>query len=346
MPTTPTRHPLAHLTAAKAIANTALRWIPLFLPTLEKAFGASTAQMTTVLGLGELAGLSTVGAGPHLDRGRERTLMVGALLAISLSSIIALGGSLTTFVMAFVLLMVGVSNFTVAGHASISRRIEYGRRARSIGLFETAWAIALLAGGPLIAILIEQFGWRGPFVFLAIGCAGAAAVVAKALPQPSDEDGGVPVADAATPAPPKQRLTKRAWLVIAGSAFMAAAGLSVFVISGSWLDESFGVSNLGLGSIVMGIGVFELVASVSTAAFADRIGKLRSTIAGQFVLAAGLIIDVVSRRPACDRGRRALRVSPRLRIRVRDITLACERGHAKSAWPDACREQWCRDRGS
>ena len=33
---------LARLTGAKTVANTALRWIPLFLPTLEGAFGATT----------------------------------------------------------------------------------------------------------------------------------------------------------------------------------------------------------------------------------------------------------------------------------------------------------------
>ena len=45
---------LVRLTGAKTVANTALRWIPLFLPTLERAFGASTTQLTTVIGAGEL----------------------------------------------------------------------------------------------------------------------------------------------------------------------------------------------------------------------------------------------------------------------------------------------------
>ena len=47
---------LVRLTGAKTVANTALRWIPLFLPTLERAFGATTTQLTTVIGAGELAG--------------------------------------------------------------------------------------------------------------------------------------------------------------------------------------------------------------------------------------------------------------------------------------------------
>ena len=278
---------LARLTAAKAVANTALRWIPPFLPTLERAFGVSTTQLTTVLGLGETAGLSTVFVGRHLDKGRERLVMIGGLTAISMSSLIALGGSIWTFAIAFVLLILGVANFTVAGHVWISHRIDYRWRARSIGLFETSWALALLIGGPIIAVLINLFGWRGPFVFLAVACALAAIGVAVSLPVPglkaSDDTDSVPTG-------PRQRLTRKAWLVVFGSASMAPAGLSIFVISGTWLDDAFGVSTGGLGLIVMGFGAIELVASIGTATFADRLGKMRSTLGGLAVLLVGLAV--------------------------------------------------------
>jgi DHA1 family inner membrane transport protein len=270
---------LARLTAAKAVANTALRWIPPFLPTLERAFGVSTTQLTTVLGLGETAGLSTVIVGKHLDRGRERLVMVGGLSTISVSSVIALGGSIWTFAVAFVLLILGVANFTVAGHAWISHRIDYRWRARSIGLFETSWALALLVGGPIVAVLINVF------VFLASACALAAISVAVTLPvAPQRSTGQIDDHQ------PRQRLTTKAWMVVIGSAAMAPAGLSIFVISGTWLDDEFGVSTSGLGLIVMGFGAFELVASTGTAAFADRLGKMRSTLGGIVVLALGLVV--------------------------------------------------------
>jgi DHA1 family inner membrane transport protein len=280
---------LARLTAAKAVANTALRWIPPFLPTLERAFGVSTTQLTTVLGLGEAAGLSTVFVGPHLDRGRERVVMISGLTAISVSSLLALSGSIWTFAIAFVLLILGVANFTVAGHAWISHRIDYRWRARSIGLFETSWALALLIGGPIIAVLINVFGWRGPFVFIAIACALAAIGVAMSLPAPTRDADANTGRNSAPPAP-RQRLTLKAWLVVIGSATMAPAGLSIFVISGTWLDDEFGVSTGGLGLIVMGFGAVELVASTGTAAFADRLGKMRSTLGGLVVLVVGLAV--------------------------------------------------------
>ena len=289
---------LARLTGAKAVANTALRWIPPFLPTLEKAFGVSTTQLTTIIGASEFAGLSTIAVGKHLDHGRERLVMVSALGLVSASSIIALGGSITTFAIAFVVLILGVSNFTVAGHAWISHRVDYRWRARSIGLFETSWAFALLIGAPIIALLITVFGWRGPFVSLAIASAVSAVVVATTLPvtrqtaaTESDEIGDISERDVGVP---RQPLTKRAWLVVFGSALMATAGLSVFVISGTWLHDAFGVSTAGLGFAAMAFGGIELLASTSTAAFADRLGKLRSTIAGLMTLVVGLAIMLSS----------------------------------------------------
>ncbi len=274
---------LVRLTGAKTVANTALRWIPLFLPTLERAFGATTTQLTTVLGVGELAGFSTIASGARLDRGRERVVMVSSLGLVAASSVIALGGTVASFAVSFFVLVLGISNFTVAGQAWISHRVPYGQRARSLGLFETSWAIALLIGAPVVALLINVFGWRGPFVALAVAALLAAFVVAGALPrwEPRSE----PTHRATTPRLP---ITTAAWLVMIGSATTAMAGLSVFVVSGSWLDNEFGVSTGGIGVIAIAFGAVELAASLASAGVADRVGKFRSTIVGLVLLLAGL----------------------------------------------------------
>lgn len=277
------RAALARLTFAKAIANTALRWIPPFLPTLERAFGATTAQLTTILGVGEMAGLSTVAVGKPLDRGREREVMTGGLVAITVSSLIALVGTIVSFAVAFLFLILGVANLTVAGHAWISHRVDYRWRARAIGVFETSWAFALLIGAPIIAILINVVGWRGPFVALAIASGFAALMVW--MTTPPSQHASRPGSDA-----PPVRTPLHAWLTVFGSALMAMAGLSVYVISGTWLNDAFGVSTGGLGLIAMGFGAFELMASSSSAALADRAGKRRSTFAGLAVQLAGVLV--------------------------------------------------------
>ncbi len=290
---------LARLTAAKTVTNVALRWIPPFLPTLERAFGATTTQLTTVLGVGELAGLSTVFAGRHLDRGRERTVMIVALGLVGASAVLALTGTLAAFAVSFFILVLGVSNLTVAGQAWISHRVDYRWRARSMGLYETSWAIALLAGAPIVAVLINVFGWRGPFVAIAIACVLAAVLVARTLPrtEPATDRHSIEPAEHAAHVGPTGRrsstsITARAWLVMIGSATTAMAGLSVFVISGSWLDDAFGVSTGGVGAVAMLFGATELVSSLGSAAFADRVGKLRTTLVGLAALGVGLGVMV------------------------------------------------------
>ena len=289
---------LARLTAAKTVTNVALRWIPPFLPTLERAFGATTTQLTTVLGVGEAAGLSTIFVGRHLDRGRERAVMIGALGLVGASAVLALAGTVASFAISFFILVLGVSNLTVAGQAWISHRVDYRWRARSIGLYETSWAIALLAGAPIVAVLINVFGWRGPFVAIAIACGLAAILVATTLPAHEPVVHVEPVGVVATPAsvpasvPGPASITPRAWLVMTGSATTAMAGLSVFVVSGSWLDDAFGVSTGGIGAVAMLVGATELVSSLGSAAFADRVGKLRTTLGGLALLLVGLAVMI------------------------------------------------------
>jgi len=288
---------LARLTAAKTVTNVALRWIPPFLPTLERAFGATTTQLTTVLGVGEMAGLSTVFVGRHLDRGRERAVMIGGLCLVGASAVLALVGTLAAFAVSFFVLVLGVSNLTVAGQVWISHRVDYRWRARSMGLYETSWAIALLAGAPIVAVLINLFGWRGPFVAIAIACALAALLVARTLPAggASPQLDPIDLIDAAgsaepTGTPRSTSITARAWLMMIGSAATAMAGLSVFVVSGSWLDDAFGVSTGGIGAVAMLFGATELTATIGSVAFADRVGKLRTALVGLLGLLVGLTI--------------------------------------------------------
>ncbi len=277
------RPQIVRLTAGKAVANTAFRWIPFFLPTLVVAFGTTTTTLTTILGVGEMAGLVTLLAGRHLDRGRERVMMTAAMGAVAVSALIALSGSVVVFAASFFLLVLGVSFYTVSGHAYLSRRVPFAQRSRVIGLFEVSWALALLVGAPLVAVLIAVFGWRGPFVALAVA-SGAMVVL---ISRPGDPS--VPTDDAISPSG-AFRLERQAVVLIAASAATALAGLTVIVIAGTWLDDRLGVSTGGVGLVAMAFGAAELLASTSSAAFADRFGKLPSTRLALIAVLIGLVV--------------------------------------------------------
>ena len=287
------------LTGTKSVANTALRWVGPFLPTLERAFGTTTGTLTGVMGVAELGGLTTGATGPLLDRGHERTVVCLGLLAVAASSAIALGGSVPLFAVSFVVLVLGVGNLTVAGHAWIAHRVPFATRSRAIGSFEISWALALLVGAPIVALLIRWFDWRGPYVALACGSAVAAGLVwffvspgqpprAPSTSESASKSTGSGVRTR------RERLPRSAWPPMLASAAIAATGMSVFIVSGTWLDDAHGVSTGGLGLVAAGFGALELMSSSGVALFADRFGPRRSVAAGLLVLGCGLAIVATS----------------------------------------------------
>lgn len=280
---------LIALTAAKATSNAALRWVGAFLPTLERAFGTSTGTLTGIIGSAELAGLSTAAAGKALDRGRHRLIFVGGLTLVTASSVIALGGSVTTFAIAMVLLIIGVSNLTVSGLAYIGDNVPYERRGRAIGVYEMSWALALLIGAPILAWLIDRFGWRAAYIALAVLTTVGALLALRSMEGRPQRD-----TSAAETTTRRRRLPRSAWAPIIASAAMAAAGISVFVVVGAWMDDAHGLSIGGLGAVATAMGAIELVSSSSVALVADRLGVARSVAGGGVLLAAGLGIITVS----------------------------------------------------
>lgn len=279
------RRSLAIFTLGKAIANTALRWAAPFLPTLEKAFGASTTQLTTALGVAEAGGLTTLFVGRRLDRGHERLIAVAGCGIVVVASLVALIGTTFTFAISAFLVVVGVANLTAAGHTYFGDRVAYDRRARWIGVFETSWALSLLIGAPIVALLITLVGWRGPYVaFIIAGTLAAILIATKVDPAPHPDR-----AETADDLPPV-RPDGTAWRVMLGSACVAMAGLSMFAISGAWLDDDYGISTAGLGAVAVGFGAIELLSSLTSAGFADRLGKLRTTISAVALLAVGLAV--------------------------------------------------------
>ena len=278
---------LVALTASKSTSNLALRWVTVFLPTLERAFSTTTGTITGILGLAELGGLTTPLVGKTLDRGRHRLVFVISLLLVTMSSVIALGGSIITFGVAMVVLIIGVSNLTVAGLAFIGDRVSYSSRGRAIGIFETSWALSLLVGAPILAFLIDRYGWRSAYIALALLTGAAASVTLRSLPTPEPHD-------STSSAPMFGGLPRNAWPPLIASAGVAGAGISIFVVTGAWLSDDYGLSVAGLGAIATGIGAAELASSSSVALIADRLGIRRSVAIGGLVLGVGLLIIALS----------------------------------------------------
>jgi predicted MFS family arabinose efflux permease len=154
-----------------------------------------------------------------------------------------------------------------------------------IGLVEFSWAGSTLAGIPLVAVLIDRFGWRSPFFLLgAFGLLGCIAVWRIIT---ADSKTGLTWESAGSIWKTWRLLVnERSALGAIGFAFFTSiANDNLFVVYGAWLEKSFFVSVLALGLGTGVIGLAELVGESLTAAFSDRIGLKRSAIAGQFLCA-------------------------------------------------------------
>jgi predicted MFS family arabinose efflux permease len=275
---------LVGLTAGKTVVNMGLRWIPFFLPSLGRAFGASTAGLTTVLGIGEMAGLLTAATGRQLDRGRERLIMTVGMALVGASTVLAIIGTFVVFALSQFLLILGISLYTVGGHAYISRHVAFVRRGRAIGIFEVSWALGLLVGAPTAALLIEGISWRAPFMAV-----GIMSFVACVLLIRSPEDPAL-VRPVPSTAKPTVRLDFNAWMAIGASAGIALAGLTTIVIAGTWMEDRLGISTGGIGVVAMGFGAVELLSSSGSARFSDRLGKNRSARVALLLLSGGLAV--------------------------------------------------------
>jgi predicted MFS family arabinose efflux permease len=69
---------------------------------------------------------------------------------------------------------------------------------------------------------------------------------------------------------------------------------NLFVVYGVWLEESFSLGLVALGTATTVIGVAELAGELLTAAFADRLGLKRSIIVGLcLVILSYLLLPVI-----------------------------------------------------
>jgi len=77
------------------------------------------------------------------------------------------------------------------------------------------------------------------------------------------------------------------WGMIGYAFFYSAANDNLFVVFGAWLEDSFGLSIVGIGMGAGLIGAAELIGEALTASCADRIGLRRSVL-------LGLVLSVLS----------------------------------------------------
>ncbi|MGD8975196.1 MAG: MFS transporter [Desulfobacterales bacterium] len=272
---------VAIATLCRLVLNTARRFVYPFAPLLSRGLGVPLTAITSLIAINWATTIIAMFFGPITDRIGYRFMMI---LGVTL---LALGMFTAYFLPVYGFLLVGLflaglgkSVFDPAVQSYISERVPYRRRGMAIGFLEYSWAGSTLLGIPLIAILIDRFGWRSPFLLMGLMAIIGIAALSFFLSDLNNV---------------KARQSKKidfktAWRqiyekktargAIAFIFLLSVANDNLFVVYGAWLENTFGLSIVALGIGTATIGAAELIGESMTASLADRFGLKRSVMTG------------------------------------------------------------------
>jgi predicted MFS family arabinose efflux permease len=272
---------IAVVVICRLVLSTARRFAYPFAPVLSRELGVPLTSITSLIAVNWATSLLGIFFGPLADRFGYRKMMVLGLVMLTVGMFT--GGFFPLYGVILITLFLaglGKSVFDPAVQAYVSERVPYNRRATAIGFLEISWAGSTLLGIPLIALLIDNVGWRSPF--FAMGAIGLAGIIALIVLFPPDEK---------LISKPRRSLSVKKVLPIilqdkaslgalAYVFFFSAAIDNLFVVYGAWLEKAFSVGIVALGMATGVIGVAELVGEILVVAISDRFGLKRVVMVG------------------------------------------------------------------
>jgi len=266
-------------TLCRVILNTSRRFAYPFAPALSRGLGVELTSITSLIAVNQATALFGLFFGPVADRLGYRLMMLTALAILALGMFA--GGFFPFYgviLVALFLAGMGKTIFDPTVQAYVSENVPFKRRGLAIGLIEYSWSASTLVGIPLVALLIDRFGWRAPFIVLGGLSLLGMIMLAVVIPRDDKKDGSHQPSTSYWSAW-RQLVRERAALGAIGFAFfISAANDNLFVVYGAWLEKSFDLSIIAIGMSTGLIGLAELSGETLTAAFADRFGLKRTVL--------------------------------------------------------------------
>jgi predicted MFS family arabinose efflux permease len=260
-------------TLTRTVISTNIRMVYPFLPFFARGLGVEPNALALALSVRAFLGI----LGPFLasiadTHDRKTGIIMGIGLFTVGSGLVGIWPTFLSFILGTSLAMLGNGVFIPSVNAFLGDRIPYEKRGLVIAILEMNWAIAFIAGIPIVQFLIETYHWIAPFyIFTAIGLL-AWLVFQKTIP--------------ANPIPKTERNNiwanlgsiSRSWPALAGllvGILISGANEAVNLVFGLWIENSFGINFAALTAAAVVIGFSELGGEVITGAFLDAVGKHR-----------------------------------------------------------------------
>lgn len=278
---------LDRLVWGRLVSNSCYRFAPPFIAVIARGLDVSVAQMGVAFMIGEFAGLASPLLGRVVDRGNRLVTMTTGMVGITLAVI---GAATSTTLAQFAVSMFALSAskvlFDTALIVWVNDNVPYDKRGRIVGVIETSWALSLFLGVALMGVATALFNWRAGFAVGAIGMVVAGSAIVAALPR---DDAHPPVVEHARGAIPRT-----GWFVIGSAFLLMGASQCLGITFGPWFEDEFGFTDAALIAVVIVLGVFELVSSISSSKVTDRWGKEISVRRGAALMVVATLVMAVS----------------------------------------------------
>ncbi len=235
----------------RLLLSTARRFAYPFAPALSRGMGIPLTAVTSLIAVNWATSFFGLFFGPLADRFGYRVMMMSGLGILVLGMFTA-GFLPFYFVVLAAVFLAGLAKtvFDPAVLAYTGERVPFRRRGLVIGLLEFSWAGSTLIGIPIIGFLIDRWGWRSPFFFLA--GPGLVCLMALRILIPRDGKKTAPSSSASIWVAWKQITQKRVALGALSFGLLISFAIdNLFVVYGVWLEEYFGLSIIALGFVIL-----------------------------------------------------------------------------------------------
>ena len=267
----------------RLLSNSCYRFAPPFIAVIARGLDVSVAEMGVALMIGEFAGLGSPILGRVVDRNNRLKSMIIGMVGLVLAVVLAASStSVQMFAVAMFVLSGSKVLFDTALIVWINDHVEYERRGRIIGVIETSWALSLFIGVAIMGIATALLSWRVGFLVGAIGMAITGALIVRGL---SHDDAHAPAHEAV-----KAAIPVRGYYIFGSAFLMMGASQCLGITFGPWFEDEFNFTSVGIIAVVVVLGIFELVSSISSSRVMDTWGKEISVRRGAVLMCIGALL--------------------------------------------------------
>jgi predicted MFS family arabinose efflux permease len=235
--------------------------------------GVTKSEFALLISIRSFAGILSPIFSPLSERYGRRPILIFSMLLFSV------GCGIVIFLPTYWPLGVALSAIAVAKvvydpamQAFLGDTVPYQQRGRAVSITELSWAGSFLLAIPAIGFIMDNQGWRAPFLWLGAFGALSAFMLWRALPSPAADGRSGQVTNLRATI---HIILRQPVIWAAGIYIMMVMGANelILIIYGGWMKSSFDLSLINLGLATGIIGAAEIAGEVTVGVAVDRLGK-------------------------------------------------------------------------